>query len=52
MLIDQITIKKINQYDENEKFIKLYDSVADASRETGIPEYAISKVCNGVYKFT
>ena len=41
---------KINQYDLNDNFIKLFDSISDAAKETNIERSSIGKCCNRSYK--
>lgn len=41
----------VGQYDKNNNFIKAYISIEDASRQTGIDNRAISKVCKHVDKY-
>lgn len=42
--------KKIGQFDKNNNLIKIYNSAVEASRETGISNTSIGKVCNGKAK--
>lgn len=42
---------KVNQYDLNGNFIKQYESLNQAEKETGIFSQNISKVCKGQQKF-
>ena len=39
--------KKVAQYDLNENLIKIYNSIREAQRETGISRYSILKCCKG-----
>ena len=41
---------KVGQYTKNGKLIKVWESQADASRNTGIHHAAISMCCNGKIK--
>lgn len=41
--------KKVNQYDENGNFIKLWFSISDITRELGLNCANISACCNGKY---
>ena len=41
------SFKKVSQYDESGKLIKIYDSGCDAEKETGISRKLISSVCHG-----
>lgn len=45
-----MTKKKIKQYDISGKLIKTYESMTQASKETGIPESNICCVANGKRK--
>lgn len=42
--------KKIGQFDKNNNLIKIYNSALEASKETGISNISIGKVCNGKAK--
>jgi len=42
--------KKINMYDLNMNFIRSFDSIAQAYRETGHNAYTICKICQGKQK--
>ena len=43
---NEITKKKVKQYDKNNKLIKIYESISEASRNTGIPIASISYCAN------
>lgn len=47
---DNFTSKKVNQYDLNETFIKLWYSIADVQRELNIHRACISMCCRGKTK--
>jgi hypothetical protein len=42
--------KPINQYSKDNKFIKTFNTIADASKELNIPTSNISKCCKGIRK--
>jgi hypothetical protein len=46
----EINSKKVLQYSLNGHFIKEYNSIKDASKETGLSESLIGKTCRGVVK--
>lgn len=43
--------KRVNQYDLENNFIKQYESLAEAEKETGIFSQNIGKVCKGQQKY-
>jgi group I intron endonuclease len=43
--------KKVNQYDLNGNFIKQYESLTQAQKETGVLSQNIGKVCRGQQKY-
>lgn len=43
---NEITKKKIGQYDKNDNLIKIYESISEASRQTGINIMSISCCAN------
>lgn len=43
--------KKVNQYDLNGNFIKQYESLKQAEKETGILSQNIGEVCRGQQKY-
>lgn len=44
---NKLTKKKIGQYDKNNNLIKIYESISEASRKTGITITSISYSANG-----
>lgn len=48
-IADALNIK-INQYDSDNNFIKTYDSITNAAKETNTDRSSISKCCNNKYK--
>lgn len=42
--------KRVTQYMMNGRELRTFDSMADASRQTGVGKYGISKTCRGVQK--
>jgi hypothetical protein len=42
--------KPVNQYEISGKFVKSFESVSEASRQTGIKALAISRASNGKLK--
>ena len=46
IIANEKTKKKVIQYDKNNKLIKVYESISEASRQTGIKIQGISYVCN------
>lgn len=50
ILGNEATKKKIGQYDKNNNLIKIYESISEASRQTGITVASISYSANGIRK--
>lgn len=50
ILANEVTKKKVSQYDKNGSFIKTYNSMSDASRENNIQVTNISYCANGKRK--
>lgn len=48
--IDHSNSKAVNQYFPSGKLFSTYKSTMDAQRHTGIPNYSISRCCNGKAK--
>lgn len=46
ILANNATKKKVGQYNKNNKLIKIYESISEASRQTGIKIQGISYACN------
>ena len=50
ILANDATKKKVIQYDKNNRLIKTYESISEASRQTKIKIQSISQVCNNKRK--
>ena len=49
-LANEITKKKVAQYDKNGNLLEIYESISEASRKTSIVITSISYACNGKRK--
>lgn len=45
---DNVCSKEVYQYDKNNKFIRKYDSVREASKNIGVSESMVGMVCRGI----